>query len=181
MTGTSILLGALVGALAAWVALRLLHPIALLWHELGHALPALAASRARVDIALGEGMGRRLTCARLSIASTMFPTSGYTRYDGEGMARRARIGVVLGGPLASALGALLGFWLAVAGPGLVLRALGLVLAWSHLRILLYTFVPAGGGEAGTSEIDGARGRGSDWRDLRALRCAESSSERASAA
>ncbi|MCA9754223.1 MAG: hypothetical protein KDA27_00365 [Candidatus Eisenbacteria bacterium] len=143
-----------------WVGLQILQPIVLLWHELGHWIPAALLTRGPVGIELGESP-RGFAWGRFSLRATPTARTARTSYDPGALGRWGRTIVAIGGPMATTLGAWLGGSLALdPSQALWLRFSGVVVAWAHIRVLLFTCLPTRG--QGESQI-GARG--ADWRDL----------------
>ena len=161
----------------AWIGLRVLHPVVVLWHELGHALPALAVSRQPVDLDVGRFQGRAVRLGRLRLRVALSASSGRTIYDASGLSRWTRAGVALGGPVASAGGVGLGLAIGIHGEsGLWVRFLGVVLAWAHLRVLLFTCLPERRDPEDPPRGPARSARGADWRNLRSILGGEGSPE-----
>lgn len=115
-----------------------------LFHEMGHALVALLATRQRVELELGAEGKRR--CVRMGRLSLVFRSRGWrygaTRYERAKELRGVQALVALGGPVASLL-AVLGFgWLMVSstvGSWTWIVALGLAIA--NFRIWIVAVWP----------------------------------------
>ncbi len=189
MDNLAVLLWGLVTVAVGLLLLRLLHPLVLLGHELGHAIPALILTPSGVDVRLGDVPGKvaeapdpnaekapdsraakapdtgaavpKIVSAgggkSLRISGDWRARVATTSYDGSSLGRWGRTGIVLGGPLATLLGLVLGGAAAASGQlHFGLRFLGLVLAWANLRLLIYVLWPGSGDESA---------RGGDARDL----------------
>ena len=90
---------------ALWVGVWVLRPIATFIHELGHALPALAFTKAEVEVRIGESFAKPLTNAgRLGFAwSFRSSFTGFTGYQRSNLGKAPLSGIILGGPIASGL------------------------------------------------------------------------------
>ena len=95
---------------ALWLGVWALRPIATFIHELGHALPALAFTKAEVEVRIGESFEKPLkNFGRLKIAwSFRSSFSGFTGYERESLKKAPLSTVILGGPIASGLACGLG-------------------------------------------------------------------------
>ncbi|MEZ4648891.1 MAG: hypothetical protein R3E97_08910 [Candidatus Eisenbacteria bacterium] len=150
-----------------WVGLLILQPIVLFWHELGHSILAALLTRGPVGIELGESR-KGLALGRFSLRATPTARTARTVYEPRRLGRWGRTAVAIGGPLATVLGAWIGGAVALeAMQPLWFRFFGVVWAWAHLRVLLFTCFPAPGG--------GDAARGADWRDLRGIWASEEGS------
>jgi hypothetical protein len=97
---------------ALWVGVWVLRPIATFIHELGHALPALAFTKAEVEVRIGESFAKPLTVlGRLGFAwSFRSSFTGFTGYQRERLGQAALSVVILGGPIASGVACGFGVW-----------------------------------------------------------------------
>ena len=95
---------------ALWLGVWALRPIATFIHELGHALPALAFTKAEVEVRIGESFAKPLmVLGRLGFAwSFRSSFSGFTGYERESLKKAPLSTVILGGPIASGLACGLG-------------------------------------------------------------------------
>jgi hypothetical protein len=95
---------------ALWLGVWVLRPIATFIHELGHALPALAFTKAEVEVRIGESFAKPLMAlGRFGFAwSFRSSFSGFTGYQRETLGKGALSGIILGGPIASGLACGLG-------------------------------------------------------------------------
>ena len=99
----------------------LLRPVAVLIHEMGHAIPAFICTKEIVEIQIGKPREMelvdeiqqspqktgRLRCA-FSFRSSL---QGFTGYDRESLSRKALLGVIAGGPFLSLMACGIGAWL----------------------------------------------------------------------
>lgn len=107
----------------------LLRPVAVLIHEMGHAIPALIFTKEIVEIQIGkqremesmaEELSSQLLEAQLPPQRTgrlrwafSFQSSlrGFTGYDRESLGRKALLGIIVGGPFLSLMACGIGAWL----------------------------------------------------------------------
>ena len=107
----------------------LLRPLAVLIHEMGHALPALILTKEIVEIQIGkpdvvELGGQELDSQQLEAGlpaqkagrlrwafSFRSSLQGFTGYDRESLSRKALLGVIAGGPFLSLMACGIGAWL----------------------------------------------------------------------
>ncbi len=114
------------------------------FHELGHALAALLATRQGVEMEIGSA-GKR-GCIRLGRLDLVFRSRGQrygsTRYDRSRESRGAQAFVAIGGPLASLLATAVFVWIMVSstlGSWGWIICLGLAIA--NFRILIVAVWP----------------------------------------
>jgi hypothetical protein len=90
---------------ALWLGVWALRPIATFIHELGHALPALAFTKAEVEVRIGESFAKPLSVlGRFGFACSFRSSfTGFTGYERESLKKAPLSAVILGGPLASGL------------------------------------------------------------------------------
>ncbi len=95
---------------ALWVGVWSLRPVAAFIHELGHALPALAFTKAEVEVRIGESFAKPLTNAgRLGFACSFRSSfTGFTGYPRETLSKAALSCIIIGGPIASGVACGLG-------------------------------------------------------------------------
>ena len=90
---------------ALWLGVWVLRPIATFIHELGHALPALAFTKAEVEVRIGESFEKPLTnFGSLGFAwSFRSSFTGFTGYQRSNLGKAPLSVIILGGPIASGL------------------------------------------------------------------------------
>ena len=88
---------------ALWSGIWMLRPVAAFIHELGHALPALALTKAEVEVRIGESFAKPLMImGRLGFACSFRSSfTGFTEYHRLNLSKAALAGIILGGPIAS--------------------------------------------------------------------------------
>ena len=95
---------------ALWAGVWVLRPIATFIHELGHALPALAFTKAEVEVRIGESFAKSLTVLGRFEFAWSFRSSftGFTGYERSNLGKVPLSAIILGGPIASGLACGLG-------------------------------------------------------------------------
>jgi hypothetical protein len=96
---------------ALWVGVWMLRPVATIIHELGHALPALAFTKAEVEVRIGESFTKPLkVLGRFGFALSFRSSfTGFTGYPRQRLGKTVLSGIILGGPIASGVACGLGF------------------------------------------------------------------------